>query len=157
RWTVEEFLQQWSYLGVFLTIIATGAGLPMPEELPVVLGGALVGAGHAYMWLMLPTCIVAVIIGDGVLYGIGRMWGPRLLARPFTKKHFLPPERLHKIEDNSQKYGTPLLLFAPPPPGLRPPIFPPAGIVRLPLIRFLIADGIYAIPGVSLLFFLGYA
>ena len=33
---------------------------------------------------------------------------------------------------------------------------PLAGIVKLPWIRFMIADGIYAVPGVSLLFYLGF-
>jgi hypothetical protein len=31
-----------------------------------------------------------------------------------------------------------------------------AGVMKLPLRRFLLADGIYAIPGVSLLFFLAW-
>lgn len=153
---MEEFLQTWSYLGVFLTIIATGAGLPVPEELPVVVGGALAGGGHAYWWIMLPVTILAVIIGDSVLYLIGRMWGPSLVERPFIKKHILPPERLLKIEDNFHKYGIRILLFARLTPGIRAPIFLTAGIVRLSLVRFIIADGIYAIPGVSLLFYLGY-
>jgi membrane protein DedA with SNARE-associated domain len=153
---VEEFLQTWSYLGVFLTIIGTGAGLPVPEELPVVVGGALAGADHAYWWLMLPVAIVAVIIGDSVLYFIGRIWGPALVERSFIKKHILPPERLLKIEENFQKYGIRILLFARLTPGIRAPIFLTAGIVRLPLVRFIIADGIYAVPGVSLLFYLGY-
>ena len=31
-----------------------------------------------------------------------------------------------------------------------------AGIMKLPLPKFILADGIYAIPGVSLLFFLAW-
>src|SRR5258705_10643076 len=31
-----------------------------------------------------------------------------------------------------------------------------AGIMKLPLAKFILADGIYAIPGVSLLFFLAW-
>jgi len=153
---IEEFLQTWSYLGVFLVIIGTGAGLPLPEELPVVIGGALSGSGNAYWWIMLPVCIVAVIIGDSLLYFIGRYWGPSLVERPFIKKHILPPERLLKIEENFQNYGIRILLFARLTPGIRAPIFLTAGIVRLPLIRFVIADAIYAVPGVSLLFYLGF-
>ena len=71
---MEEFLKDWGYLGVFLGIVATGLGLPMPEELPVVIGGGLVGGGQANFW-MLPVCIVCVVIGDSFLYGIGRVWG----------------------------------------------------------------------------------
>src|SRR5206468_4289329 len=48
------------------------------------------------------------------------------------------------------------LLFARLTPGIRAPIFLFAGISRLPLIRFIIADAIYAVPGVTFLWFLGY-
>jgi len=41
-------------------------------------------------------------------------------------------------------------------PGIRTPIFIIAGMLRVPLGRFLIADGLYAIPGVNILFWLAY-
>jgi membrane protein DedA with SNARE-associated domain len=158
---VEEFLRElgagpWGYLGIFLAIVATGVGFPMPEELPVVVGGLLAGSAHVNTWLMLLACICGVIVGDSFLYGIGRLWGPRLLRYHWVKTKLLPPERLQKIEDNFQKYGVRILLFARLTPGIRAPIFFTAGLTRLPASQFLLADGIYAVPGVSLLFFLGY-
>jgi membrane protein DedA with SNARE-associated domain len=153
---VEEFLQSWGYLGIFLGIVATGLGFPMPEELPIVVGGALAGGGHAYWWLMLPVCIAGVIIGDSCLYFIGRWWGPRLLEYGWVKKHLLPPERRERIQKNFHDYGVRILLFARLTPGIRAPIFFTAGLTRLSLGRFILADGIYAVPGVSVLFFLGY-
>jgi membrane protein DedA with SNARE-associated domain len=154
--TLEDFLRSWGYLGVVLGILATGVGFPMPEELPIVIGGALAGGNTARWWVMLPLCIVAVVIGDSFLYAIGRFWGPRLVEKPFVKNRLLPPERLQKIEQNFHDYGIRILLFARVTPGVRAPIFFTAGLVRLPLIRFIIADGIYAIPGVTILFFLGF-
>jgi hypothetical protein len=41
-------------------------------------------------------------------------------------------------------------------PGIRTPIFIMAGVLRVPFTRFLLADGLYAIPGVNLLFWLAY-
>jgi membrane protein DedA with SNARE-associated domain len=136
--------------------VATGLGFPMPEELPVVVGGALAGSGKVYWWLMLPVCIVGVIIGDSCLYGIGRLWGPRLLQYHWVKTRLLPPERLAKIEQNFKQYGVRILLFARLTPGIRAPIFFTAGLTRLSMAQFVLADAIYAVPGVSLLFFLGY-
>ncbi len=154
---MEEFLREWGTPGIFIGILLTGLGFPMPEELPVVLGGALVAGQHAEWWVMLPTCIVGVIIGDSFLYFIGRIWGAKLVERPFVRKHILTPERLQKITDNFHDYGIRILLFARLTPGIRMPIFLTAGITKLPLARFVFADGIYAIPGVSILFGLGYA
>ena len=42
-----------------------------------------------------------------------------------------------------------ILLFARILPGIRSPIFLTAGIMKLSWQRFLLADGIYAVPGVS--------
>lgn len=154
---MEQFLREWGYLGVFLGILSTGIPfVPIPEELPVVVGGVLVGNGSARWWIMLPVCIVAVVIGDAMLYGVGRWWGPRILDNTWIKKYVLPPARLASIEGNFQKHGIKILLFARLTPGIRAPIFVTAGITKLPLLLFVLADAIYAIPGVTLLFFLGY-
>src|SRR5262245_14098942 len=125
---MEQFLEDWGTLGVFLTILATGLGFPVPEELPIVVGGALVGADKANAFLMLGACIVGVIIGDSFLYLIGRFWGAKLLERPFVRKRLLPPERLEKISENFKKHGIKILLFARLTPGIRAPIFLFAGI-----------------------------
>lgn len=153
---MEEFLQSWGYLGIFAGIVATGIGFPMPEELPVVVGGGLASRDLVYWWLMLPVCILGVVVGDGLLYGIGRLWGPRLLRYRWVNTRLLPPDRLQSIEDNFQQHGIKILLFARLTPGVRAPIFFTAGLTKLSLARFILADGIYAIPGVSVLFVLGY-
>ena len=153
---MQEFIDSWGYLGVFLSILATGVGFPMPEELPIVLGGAMGARDRVYVWIMLPVCIVGVIIGDSFLYLIGRFWGTKLVELPFIRKKLLPPDRLAKIADNFRKYGVTVLLFARLTPGIRAPIFLTAGITKMPIMNFLVADAIYAVPGVSILFFLGY-
>jgi membrane protein DedA with SNARE-associated domain len=153
---MEDFIDSWGYLGVFVGILATGLGFPMPEELPIVLGGAMAHSGKVYTWVMLPVCIVGVIIGDSFLYLIGRFWGSKLVELPFIRKRLLTPERMASISENFNVYGVKILLFARLTPGIRAPIFLTAGITKLPITHFLLADGIYAIPGVSLLFFLSY-
>jgi len=153
---MEDFIDSWGYLGVLIAILATGLGFPMPEELPIVLGGAMAISGKVHIWIMLPVCIVGVVIGDSFLYLIGRFWGAKLVELPFIRKNLLTPERLAKISENFKTYGVKILLFARLTPGIRAPIFLTAGITKLPITHFLLADGIYAIPGVSLLFFLGY-
>jgi hypothetical protein len=91
-----------------------------------------------------------------LLYAIGRLWGPVLLRYNWVRKHLLPPARLERIERNFQRHGIKILLFARLTPGIRGPIFFTAGLTRLSLVRFLVADALYAVPGVTLLFFLGY-
>lgn len=156
-----EFLNRYFFLVTFGSLIAAGVGLPIPEELPVVYAGARVDTEviqnqyGVWRWLILPTCILGVVISDGLLYGIGRRYGTKLLERRFFAR-MLPPDKRVQIEENFHKHGIKVLLFARMLPGIRSPIFIMAGVMKLPLRRFLIADGIYAIPGVSLLFFLAW-
>jgi membrane protein DedA with SNARE-associated domain len=188
------------YAFFFGLLILAGMGFPIPEELPIVTSGAMVGhASGSYdfvgqlvgaldgmpnapfpmmrpglVWslqtpvpsalpstvklrwyIMLPVLIIGVVVSDGILYSLGRIFGTRLLEFPVLKR-LMPAERRRRIEENFHQYGIWVLLFARFMPTIRSPIFIMAGVTRLPLIRFLLADGIYAIPGVSLLFFLAY-
>ncbi len=153
---MKEFIESYGYYGAALGILATGIGFPVPEEVPVLVGGAMANHGEIKIYYMLPICIVSVIIGDMLLYTIGRVWGSRLVQIPLIRRRLLTPERFAVISANFQKYGLQVLLFARVTPGIRTWIFLTAGITKLPLAKFVIADAIYAVPGVTLLFFLGY-
>ena len=151
-------LDEYGYLGVFGALIAAGFGFPIPEELPVITAGILVGHENTNLrwYIMLPVVIAGVVVGDGVLYGIGRLWGSKLLKLGWVQRKILPPEKRITIEENFANRGIMVLLGARMLPGIRTPIFLMAGILRVPLKRFLIADAIYAIPLVNLLFWLAY-
>lgn len=147
------------YLIVFGMNVASGFMAPFPEELTVVGAGvwtAGAAASHGpYRWLMLPVALVSVVIGDMVLYAIGRRYGTRLLRYRWMARLF-PEAKRQSIERNFHRYGINILLFGRLLPTIRGPLFLTAGMMRLPLTRFLIADGIGAIIGNTLLFFLGF-
>ena len=171
------------YGGIAATLILAGFGAPIPEEIPIVTAGAMVGSdandvrvdlaygalggGPAYFlappngpvtvwWIMLPLCIAAVVIGDCVIFLAGRFGGGRLLKSSWVQRRLLPAESRAKIEENFHKYGIMILLGARLTPGIRTPVFLMAGILKMPVRRFLLADMLYAIPGVNLLFWLSY-
>jgi membrane protein DedA with SNARE-associated domain len=73
-----------------------------------------------------------------------------------VKRWVVKPEMRDRIETNFHKYGVRILLGVRLLPGVRAPVFVIAGVLRLPLTRFILADGLYAILGVSVLFFLAY-
>jgi len=151
----------WQYAGVFGALIAAAFGAPIPEEVPIATGGVLVGRDWGdpdglKWWIMLPLCILGVVLCDVALYGIGRKWGGRLIRKTWVQRRLLSPDRFYKIEKNFHDYGIRILLIARLMPGIRTPVFLSAGIVKLPFRRFLIADVLYAIPGVNLIFWLAY-
>jgi membrane protein DedA with SNARE-associated domain len=153
-----EHFNEFGYLGVFVALIAAGFGFPIPEELPVITAGILVGhADTTLKWyIMLPVVMAGVVIGDGILYAIGRIWGHKLMDLKWVQRNFVPPEKRAEIEKNFADRGIMVLLGARLLPGIRTPIFIIAGSLRVPVGRFLLADLIYAIPLVSLLFWVSY-
>jgi membrane protein DedA with SNARE-associated domain len=154
-----EHLDDYGYIGIFLALLACGCGFPMPEELPVITAGILVGhEDTALKWyVMLPVVIAGVVVGDGILYGLGRVWGDRLLNLKWVQRTLVPPDKRAEIEKNFHQRGVAVLLFARLLPGIRAPVFVMAGVLRVPFGRFLLADGLYAVPGVNVLFWLSYA
>ena len=153
-----EHLNQFGYQGVFIALIAAGFGFPIPEELPVITAGILVGhADTDLVWyIMLPVVMAGVVIGDGILYAVGRIWGHKLLDLRWVQRNFVPPEKRAEIEKNIADRGIMVLLGARLLPGIRTPIFIMAGVLRVPFGRFLLADLLYAIPLVNVLFWLSY-
>src|SRR5262245_56552020 len=152
-----EHLDQYGYIGVFGALLAAGFGFPIPEELPVITAGIMVGHDETTLrwYIMLPVVIAGVVIGDAVLYGAGRLWGRRLLNWKLIRKR-LTLEKQEQIEKNFAERGIWVLLGARLLPGIRAPVFIMAGVLKVPLGRFLLADAIYAIPLVNVIFWLSY-
>jgi membrane protein DedA with SNARE-associated domain len=148
----------WPFFTAFAALVAAGFGAPIPEEFPVIGAGIWVGStpelGWA-RWLIFPVCLLGVLISDVTLYSIGRFWGSRLLEHRWVAR-LVPEKKRAHIEENFHRYGVKMLLFIRWLPGIRSPMFVTAGIMRLPFVHFLIADGIAAVIGHSLLFFLAY-
>ena len=142
-------------------LLLAGIGFPIPEEIPTVVAGIWVASSpdlgelSVFRWLILPVCYLGVITSDVMLYSIGRLWGPRLLQHRWLAR-FFPADKRDQIECNFHHYGIKILLCIRWVPAIRSPMFVTAGIMRVPLLRFVLADGIAAIFGHSLLFFLAY-
>ena len=154
----------WVYLGTFILLLAAGVGVPIPEEAPILAAGVAVGQAlnengnggpHLHWWIMLPVCILGIVVCDAMLYGVGRFWGPRILNMRWVKR-LVSDEKRQTIEENFHTYGLWVLLSARLLPGIRAPIFVMAGVVRIRFTKFLVADGIYALPGVNILFWLAF-
>lgn len=148
----------WPMMTAFALLVLAGAGFPIPEEVPTVGAGIWVASNPELgvaRWLILPVCFAGVLISDVMLYGVGRLWGPRLLKHRWMAR-IVPPDKREMIEHNFHEKGVKILLLIRWLPGIRSPMFITAGVMRLPIVRFIVADGTAALIGHSLLFFLAY-
>jgi membrane protein DedA with SNARE-associated domain len=153
---MEEFLLHSSYFGIFVVLVLTGCGLPLPEEVPIVLAGVLAADGSMNVYLALVACLTGAIAGDSVMYYIGYHFGrSRLREHPFLARH-LTAEREKQIEEKILQHGLKVFFLARFMLGVRAPMYITCGIMRVPFRRFLLADAISASVVVSLFFGLSY-
>jgi membrane protein DedA with SNARE-associated domain len=152
---LDQFLEEFTYAGIFLSLFAAGLGVPLPEEVPILTAGVLAHEGVVRWWLALPVCFAGVLLGDVALYWAGRHWGERVLAwRPV--RWFLTTERERTLTEAYHRHGVKIVFTARHVMGLRAAAFLTAGIVGIPFPRFLAADTLAALLGVPVGFGLAF-
>ena len=151
--TIVEFLQnyqEYSLAMIFGMLILCGFGLPIPEDITLIAAGILSGiqvnTTHGHFVLMLCFCLAGVLIGDGIMFIGGRLFGYKLQKYTPLRK-VLPPSRFAWVQRQFRKYGVWALFFARFMPGLRAPIA--AGMSRrVSYLKFLLLDGAAALISV---------
>jgi membrane protein DedA with SNARE-associated domain len=148
-------IQSWSYLGIIVFLILTGCGLPIPEEVPILAAGVM-SRGTLNPWMALASCMVGAILGDMVMYGLGRKFGRGLLQRRGYLHSLLSAEREQQIEEQFRLHGLKVLFAARFLVGIRTPIYITAGILKVPFRRFVVADMLCASIVIPLFFGVAY-
>lgn len=144
---MEAFLHQFSYFGVVLVLLAGGMGLPLPEDVPLLVGGYLCHLGLADIRLMIPIALAAVLGGDFIMYSLGRRYGHHVGRLPLLGR-YLTEARLQKAEATFQKHGGKALFVGRFLPGLRAGVFFSAGTFKIPAWKMLAFDGSAALISV---------
>ncbi len=149
-----QFLLRHGYTVLFLWVAAEQLGLPLPS-LPLMLGaGALAAIGKMSIVRILGTALVASLVSDLAWYLVGRLRGIRILHL-LCRIALEPDSCVRQTEDLVARRGDMALLVAKFLPGLNTVAPPLAGIIRMPLGRFLLFDGLGALLWVGVFTGLG--
>lgn len=155
----ELLFEKLTYLGLILGLLLTGAGLPPPEEVLVILAGvcsAKQGPVDLNPWLALGSCLIGGIVGDLITYCMGRHWGYGILSGHGWFSKVITPEREAAAEQLFKRHGLKVFFVVRFLPGIRGPVYMTAGILRIPLRRFMLVDGLCAVTTICGFFFLSY-
>jgi membrane protein DedA with SNARE-associated domain len=151
-----NFFSAYGYYAVFGVLLLCGFGLPIPEDITLVAGGVISGLDFTNVHIMLVVSFLGVMIGDGTMFLLGRIYGSRILEFKLVKK-LITPERYIQVQEKFEKYGNWVLFAARFMPGLRSPIFMTAGISgKISFLRFFAMDGLAALLSVPIWVYLGY-
>jgi membrane protein DedA with SNARE-associated domain len=152
---VTPLVSHFPYFGLFVLLILGGIGLPFPEDATLILSGFL--TAHDVV-KPLPAFLVVyfgLLITDFSLYLVGKRYGRSVVEYKRFHK-IISPDRISKLEEKFKKWGGLVIFFGRHIWGLRAQIFLVAGVMRMPAIRFLMADAASAIITVTLMGGIGY-
>ncbi|PJG84075.1 DedA family protein [Caviibacterium pharyngocola] len=151
-----NFFTDYGYFAVLFILIICGFGVPIPEDITLVSGGVISGLGYANPHIMLVVSMIGVLLGDSIMYWLGRIYGVKILRfRPIRK--ILTLKRLKMVREKFDKYGNRVLFIARFLPGLRAPIYMVSGITRrVSFTRFVLLDFCAAIISVPVWVYLGH-
>ena len=150
------FYQSFGYVSVFGVLLFCGFGLPIPEDISIIAGGIISGLGYTNVHIMCVVSLFGVLIGDVIIYGIGRHFGKKIFKKKMGKRIF-SNNWYDRILKSFHKNGKMVLFAARFLPGLRTPIFLAAGITKfVGFWTFLLIDGIAALISVPIWTYLGY-
>jgi membrane protein DedA with SNARE-associated domain len=162
-----NLLSKFTYFALAGMLIIAGCGVPIPEDMPLILSGYLCNSRwgpfngpHAQMapniWVMCAVGLVAMLVGDSILYFIGRHGiDSRNIVAGHVRK-VLNPKRRKWIEDHFAKYGDATLFIGRFMPGVRAGIFAFCGIAGMSYVRFLVVDGLAGLISIPTLIWLGH-
>jgi len=139
-------------LGVLLVC---GLGVPIPEDITLIAAGILAGLGKISLWGALIAGFIGVLLGDCILFFMGRIYGARVFQLPGFRKVFTE-SRIKTAREKVLKNSKVICFTARFLPGLRAPIYLTAGMLGVKPAIFLLLDGFAALISVPIWVVLGW-
>jgi membrane protein DedA with SNARE-associated domain len=148
-------LSKFSYVGLFAVLIAAGLGIPLPEDIPLLAAGWLVYRGGADLTLMILTGLLGVLVGDTLLFSMGRRYGDHIVDHRWLRR-IAKPWLVEKARRMYAGHGAKILFAARFMPGIRSVLFLTAGVFKVSYWKFLAIDGFAALISVPVWVWVGW-
>lgn len=146
------------YWGVFILLILGGLWFPIPEDIPVLLGGVAASKGIVLLPGIIFTSYLGVMIADYLVFLLGYFLGERLLL--FLKRSALFPyiteAKIEGVRRGLRRKQLSYILIGRLFFPVRSLTFVTAGSLRIPFQEFLACDALCSVLSVSLVTGIGY-
>jgi membrane protein DedA with SNARE-associated domain len=137
---VTHFVESYGIWVVFVVVTMEVAGLPfIPGETALIAASVLASQGHGSIVWTIVLAIGGAIVGAGISYAIGRRWGRGLLRKwPWFERMTRPG--VERSDEFFRRHGAKAVVLGRFVPVLRATLGWMAGVGRMPLRRFLLAN-----------------
>jgi membrane protein DedA with SNARE-associated domain len=117
---IEQYMLAYGYWAVFFGVMLENAGLPIPGETILLVGGYFAASRPDQFNLIrvMLTAATGAVIGDNIGFAIGHHYGRGFLLR-IGRFFFLTPKRFEHMENYFFKHGNKTILVARFITGLR--------------------------------------
>ena len=136
-------------------LFISGLGIPIPEDITLIASGILVALGKISFHGAIIIGLVGVLLGDSLLFFLGRRMGKRIFYFPIIKR-LIPRRKVKKAEKKILANSKFICFVARFLPGLRSPIFLTAGVMGIRPVIFLGLDGFAALISVPFWVYAGW-
>ena len=147
-----DFFAKYGLLAVFISLISTPLGNPVPEDISLLAGGMLAGMGQTNVWVALVVGYAGVIIGDCIAFAMGRRVGLKpggFLSRAVGNKHRTTAALLRAVRRSNNPH-------LPPASRLQAPLLFHRGRLGHLLSTLPLIDGTAALVTANVFTWLGY-
>ena len=143
------------YIALFCLLMGGAIGLPIPEDIPLLLAGILAHNGNGEFKLLFIVCYTGIIVGDLLIYSIGRQFGPALYTKRWFRNRF-SLSKIKTIQKSLEKRSILMIFIARHLFYMRTLTFLVCGAVRMDFRKFLFADAAAALISAPIMMALGY-
>lgn len=152
---MTEVIGDYGYYAVVVLMILESACIPIPSEVTMVFGGFLVSRGRLdFFWVgMLGT--LANVLGSWLAYWVGLVGGRPLIER-WGKYIFLRKHELDRAEVWFEKHGEAAVFVSRLLPVVRTFISLPAGVAKMPFVKFTVYTFLGCLPWTFALTWAGF-
>jgi membrane protein DedA with SNARE-associated domain len=140
--------------GVFLLMVVESACIPIPSEATMLFAGFNVSAGHYTLLAVTLVGTCANLVGSWLAYAIG-YYGRVDLIEKHGHRLFIKQHHLQVADRWFARHGDATVLLARMTPIVRTFISLPAGVARMPFLRFSVLTFLGCLPWVFALAFIG--
>jgi membrane protein DedA with SNARE-associated domain len=141
-------------LGVFVLMVLESACIPIPSEATMLFAGFRVAEGEYSLLAAVMVGSVANLIGSWLAYALG-YYGRIDILEKHGKKLHVKKSHLEWADRWFERHGDATVFFSRMVPIVRTFISLPAGVARMPFLRFSLFTFAGCVPWVFMLTFIG--